>query len=159
MPTLLCLGIASIPVVWFARETWAAGQGEVSPAAAVTVYLYALSNGEELGVRRVLADGRRDELFDQWSAYRAEIERGQDLPSRLTWGAATEQVEAEGRAAVTVDVAGVWSLPDAPVGSSILRGESHPWHFEARRDRGGWRIWSASLPAWCGAHVRADTCA
>lgn len=156
LAAILC--VSAVPVAWFVRETRAAGQGEASPSGAVTVYLLALSAGDKLGMGGALAPERRDELLAQWLAYRAEMDHERSVPSKLGFGVPVEESLAAGRVTVTTDVYGIWFLPDAPVGSSILNGERHPWRFETRLDQGGWRVWSADLPAWCGVHVRPDTC-
>lgn len=67
IPLAAICALGSLPVVWFVRETIAAGQGEASPTAAITVYLYALQDDEELGVGRVLASRHRGELLEQWA--------------------------------------------------------------------------------------------
>jgi hypothetical protein len=157
LAAILC--VTAVPVAWFVRETRAAGRGEVTPSGAVTVYLLALSAGDKLGMGGPLAPERRDELLAQWLAYRAEMDHERSRPSRLGFGVPAEESVAAGRVAVTADVYGIWFLPDAPVGSSILNGERHPWRFETRLDQAGWRVWSADLPAWCGVHVRPETCA
>ncbi|MGY0003273.1 hypothetical protein [Micromonospora sp. I033] len=61
--------------------------------------------------------------------------------------------QADDRATVTAQVHAVWWNEQVN-----LSGTAHPWRFETRRDAGGWRVWAAELPAWCGVHVRADTC-
>ncbi|MGS2619662.1 hypothetical protein ACVCAH_35040 [Micromonospora sp. LZ34] len=61
--------------------------------------------------------------------------------------------QGDDRASVTVHVRAIgWS------GQMSLSGTAHPWRLEARRDAGGWRVWAANLPAWCGVHVRPDRC-
>ncbi|MEU9508535.1 hypothetical protein AB0D32_19930 [Micromonospora sp. NPDC048170] len=45
-----------------------------------------LSNGDDGGLRRVLAADRRNELMRQWRAYRAQMSRSAMPPSKLESG-------------------------------------------------------------------------
>jgi hypothetical protein len=153
---LCCAGVVAVPVVWLARQTIAADEGETTPAAAVNVYLLQLDSGEELGLRRVLAGERRDELLDQWRAIRRDIERTDPRPSKLENGPRydVDEDQGDGQARVAVDVRGVWWQGNG----LAVTGTTHPWRFELRRDSGGWRVWSVEPHPWCGGHVRADAC-
>lgn len=150
---VLCTGIVAVPVSWAARKQVEADRGEATPEAAVNVYVLQMSSGEEIGLSRVLAGKRHDELLRQWRQYRGEMERG-NVPSRLgTRGPFDVEHQGDDRAAVTIHVHAIWWQERVN-----LDGEAHPWRFETWRDAGGWRVWAADLPPWCGVHVRADTC-
>ncbi|MEH1128721.1 hypothetical protein [Micromonospora sp. CPCC 206061] len=135
---MLCADVAVVPVGWFAYETYIAGRGEADPEAAITVDVAGLSADEELGVSRVLPAKRRDELLDQWRAYRVEAERS-DVPSKFEITEYVTEDQDSERATVTAYVQPIWWSQD---GSGLsLHGTAHPWTFETRRDRRGWRIW------------------
>ncbi|RZU73781.1 hypothetical protein EV384_2205 [Micromonospora kangleipakensis] len=75
-------------------------------------------------------------------------------PSKLeTVGPIDVEDQGDDRATVTAQVRPIWWN-----GPTSLSGTAHPWRFETRRDAGGWRVWAADLPEWCGVHVRADAC-
>lgn len=152
---VLCADAVAVPVGWFVYQTYQAGEGEADPEAAVTVYVLKLAAGEELGVSRVLAGDRRDELLEQWRDYRDEMERG-DPPSKFEITEQATERQGDDRAAVTVHIGPVWFYTD---GSTLaLHGTAYPWQFEVRRERRGWRLWSVEAPAWCGVYLRADAC-
>ncbi|WP_346121869.1 hypothetical protein [Micromonospora coerulea] len=112
-----------------------------------------MSSGEELGLSRVLVDERHEELLRQWRRYRGEMERA-SVPSKLeTVGPIDVEDQGDSRATVTAHIRAIWWN-----GPTSLSGTAHPWRFETRRDAGGWRVWAADLPPWCGGHVRADAC-
>ncbi|MCM0675158.1 hypothetical protein NCC78_10715 [Micromonospora phytophila] len=138
---------------WAVLRQAEAERGEATPDAAVTVYVLKMSSGEEVGLSRVLAGKRHDELLRQWRRYRGEMERG-NVPSKLeTVGPIDVEDQGDDRATVTAQVHGIWWNDRIN-----LSGTAHRWRFETRRDAGGWRVWAAGLPAWCGVHVRADAC-
>ncbi|MFG3690584.1 hypothetical protein [Micromonospora sp. NPDC047740] len=60
---------------WAVRKQVEAERGEATPEAAATVWLLKPSAGEELGLSRVLAEPRHDELRQQWRDYRDEMTR------------------------------------------------------------------------------------
>jgi hypothetical protein len=152
---VLCGGVVAVPVVWVVRGTIAAGQGEATPDAAVNVYLLQTSAGEEIGLRRVLAPGRRDDLLRQWRAYRADMTRSTP-PDKLSTAGIDISHQGDDRAAASMTVRGTWWSAGGG-GTSMVSGGA-VWRFEVRRDRGGWRVWSADLPAWCGTYVRVELC-
>ena len=81
------------------------------------------------------------------------MERG-NVPSNLeTVGPIDVEDQGDDRATVTAQVQAIWWSEQ-----TNLSGTAHPWRFETRRDAGGWRVWVAELPPWCGVHVRADVC-
>ncbi|MBQ0895537.1 hypothetical protein KBX37_20950 [Micromonospora sp. U56] len=101
----------------------------------------------------MLAGPRHDELLRQWREYRGEMERG-TVPSKLeVVGAIDVEDQVDDRATVTAQAHAVWWNEQGN-----LSGTAHPWRFETRRDAGGWRVWAADLPSWCGVHVRPHTC-
>ncbi|SCF41281.1 hypothetical protein GA0070216_114123 [Micromonospora matsumotoense] len=79
-------GALAVPVAWAVKIQVQAESGEPAPDAAVAVYLLRLSSGDDAGLRRVLAADRRDDLADQWRAYRAEMSRSGNPPSQLESG-------------------------------------------------------------------------
>ncbi|WBB65747.1 hypothetical protein [Micromonospora sp. WMMD812] len=112
-----------------------------------------MSSGEELGLSRVLVDGRRDELLRQWRRYRGELERAR-VPSKLEMvGPFDVEDQGDNRVKVTAHVRPIWwGSPTS------MAGTEHAWRFETRRSASGWRVWEADLPTWCGVQVRADSC-
>ncbi|WP_200215624.1 hypothetical protein [Micromonospora coerulea] len=150
---VLCTGVVAVPVSWAVRRQVEADRGEASPDAAVNVYVLQMSSGEEIGLSRVLAGRRHDELLRQWRQYRGEMGRG-NVPSKLeVVGLIDVEDQGDDRATVTAEVHAIWWNEKVN-----LSGDAHPWRFQARRDAGGWRVWAVDLPLWCGVHVRADTC-
>ncbi|WP_123809753.1 hypothetical protein [Micromonospora globispora] len=150
---VLCAGIVAVPVSRAVRKQGEAERGEATPDAAVSVYVLQMSSGEEIGLSRVLAGRRHDELLRQWRAYRGEMERG-NVPSKLQIvGPIDVEDQGDDRATVSAQVHAIWWNEHVN-----LSGAAHPWRFETRRDAGGWRVWAADLPPWCGVHVRPDTC-
>lgn len=139
-----------VSAAWASRLVVAPDRGEVSPEAAVTVWLLRLNASEEIGLLPVLARQRRDDLLGQWRDYRREMDRRP--PSKLESVDLAVTQLGGGRAVVVEQVRGIWWGDGA-----MLAGASHPWRFEVREDD-GWRIWSVDLPPWCGVHVRADAC-
>jgi hypothetical protein len=151
----LGVGLVAVPVLWLARETIKADAGEPSPDAAVNVYVQHLASGEEIGLGRIIASDRYDDLIEQWRMYRTDMERDR-APNKLDISDIAIRYSAEDRATVTAKVRGIWWSSDGTATS--INGSRRTWAFEARRDRGGWRVWDARLPSWCGAHVRVEAC-
>ncbi len=150
---VLCAGVVAVPVSWAVLRQAEAERGEATPDAAVNLYVLRMSSGERIGLSRVLAGRRHDELLRQWREYRGEMERG-NVPSKLeVVGPIDVEDQADDRATVTAHVHAVWWTDQVN-----LSGTAHPWRFETRRDASGWRVWSAELPPWCGVHLRADAC-
>ncbi|GAA4565227.1 hypothetical protein GCM10023176_12810 [Micromonospora coerulea] len=150
---VLCSGIVAVPVSWAVLRQAEAERGEATPEAAVNVYVLRMSSGEELGPSRVLVDERHEELLRQWRRYRGEMERA-NIPSKLeTVGPIDVEDLGDDRAKVTAHVHAIWWG-----GQMSLSGAAHPWRFQTRQDAGGWRVWAAELPPWCGVHVRVEAC-
>lgn len=154
---VLCVAVpVGAVVVWVVRVTVEASSGEGSPDAAVTVYLLALSGGDDSGVRRVLAEDRRDELAEQWRAMRRDMTRTDQPVSKLEFGSLGVEGQGDDAARVTAGVRGIWWGVD---GSGVsIQGMEHPWGFDTRRDSGGWRVLRVDAHPWCGGHVRVDAC-
>ncbi|MGC4771989.1 hypothetical protein ACLQ25_23845 [Micromonospora sp. DT44] len=151
----LCLGGPAIGgVSWVALKTAGADKGQPAPDAAANVFMLALSSGEEIGLRAVLAPDRRDELLDEWRGIRRDITRSDPQPSKLNAGVFNVEEPGDDRAKVATPVHAVWWGDDG----ISMTGAKHLWRFETRRDGGGWRVWSVDPYPWCGGHVRADAC-
>ncbi|MFE2615609.1 hypothetical protein ACFXA2_18555 [Micromonospora chalcea] len=154
LPDRFRLGLVAVPASLAVRKQLEAERGEATPEAAATLWLLKLSAGDELGLSRVLAGPRHDELRRQWRDYRAEITSTARPPSKLeSVGPMTIEHQGNGRATVVQQVRAVWW--DGP---QILAGVDHPWRWQLRKDDGGWRVWSVELPRWCGTHVRVEVC-
>ncbi|MFI7022790.1 hypothetical protein ACIBMZ_08750 [Micromonospora sp. NPDC049900] len=141
---------------WVMVKTRQAEQGQPTPAAAANVFMLAVSSGQELGLRAVLAPERRDELVAEWRSIRRDISRTAPNVSKVSTRSFVVEDQADDRAMVVTEVYPVWRSVE--VGGLMVHGSSHPWRFEARRDGGGWRVWSVAPYAWCGGHVRASAC-
>lgn len=150
---LACSGVLAVPAAWAVKIQVQADSGEPAPDAAVAVYLLRLSSGDSSGLRRVLAAERRDDLFDQWGAYRAEMLRSGNPPSKLESGPLQVNHVRDGAALVATEVHAVWWQDRLS-----LVGDRHAWRFEVRKDWGGWRVWKVEAPAWCGVYIRASRC-
>ncbi|MFI7607433.1 hypothetical protein ACIBTV_20125 [Micromonospora sp. NPDC049366] len=144
----------AVPATWAVRKQVQAERGEAAPEAAALVWVLQTSAGDELGLSRVLAKRRHDDLLQQWREYRAVIDSTAKPPGKITTsGPSVVEHQGDDRATVTEQVQAVWWD-----GATIRSGMAHPWRFEVRKDRGGWRIWSVDLPPWCGVYVRASLC-
>ncbi|MFJ6200218.1 hypothetical protein [Micromonospora sp. NPDC092111] len=150
---MACSGALAVPVAWAVKIQVQAESGEPAPDAAVAVYLLRLSNGNDAGLRRVLAADRRDDLADQWRAYRAEMSRSGNPPSKLESGPLRVSQVRDGVALVATEVHAVWWQDQLS-----LTGSRHAWRFEVREDWGGWRVWRVEAPAWCDGYIRAGRC-
>jgi hypothetical protein len=155
MIAFLCasLGVA-VPAVLLVDFTVRQGDPPATPTEAADLYLVHLDQGDEIGLRRALADGRRDELVDQWRQLKLTIERTDPAPDKLEWSSFDVEDRGQDRSAVAVPVQAVWWEER---GMSMV-GTEHPWRFSMRREDGGWRITDVEPYAWCGGHVRADAC-
>jgi hypothetical protein len=151
---LVCAGAVAVPATWAVRRQVEAERGEAAPEAAANVWVLQASAGEEIGLSRVLSRRRRDELLAQWRAMRADMSRGRPPSKMATTGLPEITHQGDNRAVVVWQVQGIWWN-----GPLSMASAAHPWRFEVHRERGGWRIWSVDLPAWCGVYVRANACA
>ncbi len=117
----------------------------------------ALSYDNDHGVFSVLDDDHRDQLLDQWHAYRSAMEATNPPPFKLEYDALAAGSVTGGRAEVTVDVSARWrSADDSGRLSGFASGEKR-WHFQTREDD-GWRVVKVTPPAWCGDYVPSNEC-
>ncbi|MEU8608452.1 hypothetical protein AB0C29_10680 [Actinoplanes sp. NPDC048791] len=154
MVAFLCggLGIA-VPAVLLLDYTDRQGDPPTSPTQAADLYLAQLDQGEPIGLRRAFADGRRDELVEQWSRLKTTIERTDPAPDKLEWSTFDIEDQGDDKAVVTVPVQAVWWD-----GAMSMVGDEHPWRFSMRREDGGWRITEVEPFPWCGGHVQPSSC-
>nr|WP_173476917.1 hypothetical protein [Micromonospora rosaria] len=82
LAAIVCAGLVAVPAGWAVRMQLEAERGEAAPEAAATVWLLKLSAGDDIGLSRVLAEGRHDELRRQWHGYRDEMARSRRPPSK-----------------------------------------------------------------------------
>lgn len=75
------------------------------------------------------------------------------LPNKLESGPLQVDHVRGGVVLVVTEVYAVWWHDKLSQSSS-----QHPWRFEVREDRGGWRVWTVTAPAWCGDYIRPDRC-
>ncbi|MFD6696908.1 hypothetical protein [Micromonospora aurantiaca (nom. illeg.)] len=143
---VISAGLIAVPASWAIRKQLKAEKGEATPEAAARVWLLQLSAGQELGLSRVLAGSRHDELRQQWRSYRSDMTGSGREPSKLeSVGPSVVEHQGADEATVTEQVRAVWW--DGP---QILAGTAHPWRWELRQDDGGWRVWSVDV----GVRVR-----
>lgn len=155
MVAFLCSGIGvAVPAVLLLDYTARQGDPPATPTEAADLYLLQLDHGEEVGLRRALADSRQDELVEQWGALKAMVERTDPAPDKLQWSTFNVEDQGGGKTAVTVPVNATWW---GERGMSMV-GEAHPWRFLMHREDGGWRITAVEPFLWCGGHVRAEAC-
>lgn len=148
---LCCVGVpVGVPLWWVVSQTVKAGKGEVSPDAAVTVYLMDLGYGREPDNELPLFDDdRQDDLLRQWRDLQATMAAAaMGAPSTLDSGALDVGPIEGGRATVTTNVSATWWSKTG--GGTSLRSRALPWSFETRDDD-GWRISAVTPPPWCGA--------
>lgn len=111
-------------------------------------------------VSKDLAGARRAALLKQRQqfigAMRADAADNGGAPPSLSSAddvhPARTQVTGDG-ATVVVYVKAVWPLTGR-TGAQWIESGALPWRFEVRHDRPGWRIWAATMPAWCGGYSR-----
>jgi hypothetical protein len=154
MVAFLCLGLGvAVPAALLLDLTDRQGDPPATPTEAADLYLVQLDQGEEIGLRRALADDRRDELVEQWRELKATIERTDPAPDKLDWSTFDVEDQGDDTSAVAVPVQATWWNN----GMSMV-GTEHTWRFSVHREDGGWRITKVEPFAWCGGHVRADAC-
>ncbi|MDQ7906849.1 hypothetical protein RB614_20245 [Phytohabitans sp. ZYX-F-186] len=138
--------------------------GAECPECAVTVYLAAgplAVAPNELAFRRLLCDGRRDELGGQAAAMARDVEAAElaaggvqllkaeaDVPS---------SVDVNGdRAAVAVDVALKFTFRDRqPGGATGTQIGAGAWTFTLVQDD-GWRVCQVDAPVLCQTVLRCE---
>ncbi|XVU25625.1 hypothetical protein ACQPZJ_00755 [Actinoplanes sp. CA-054009] len=154
MVSFLCSGLLAVPVVAFLEHTDDQGDAFGTATEAVDSYLLQLNAGEEIGLRRGLAEDHRDDLMSQWRSILGDMRRTDPLPSRLTWERFDTLREGRNEVEISVPVSGVW-WGERGVSS---HSEEHAWVFVVDREDGGWRVESVRPYAWCGGHVLIERC-
>jgi hypothetical protein len=165
---VVVLACAGLPIVWVVGllvvGTVTADHGEGSPGAARLAFVYTLENGPDAtGVERLIDPRQRTTIVKQRRTYLAEMaadtkatrwsgtfETGSPLPG--------DHIEIHGDRATVVDCFRVrWTPPAdtqrriASSGSVLwFDGTSRQWQAQVRKDRTGWRLWSVTMPPWCG---------
>ena len=100
MVGFLCAGLGvAVPAALFLDYTDRQGDPPATPTEAADLYLIQLDQGEEIGLRRALASGRRDELLDQWRELKATVERSEP-PDKLEWSAFDIQDQGDGKTGI-----------------------------------------------------------
>jgi hypothetical protein len=161
----LALVAICVPVTavggWFIRKTIDAGKGGGSPGATLLAFMYTFEDGPDaLGVSRLIVDSKKDAIQKQRKAYLAEMAadaQKSGWTATFEIGSRPEGAEngdvINGDKATTVGWFSVrWTPPESLRPSHGLPwygGPSRPWRAETRRDDGGWRLLSVTLPPWC----------
>jgi hypothetical protein len=144
--------------------TLAADRGEPSPGAALLAFALTFNDGDSIGVDRLIVRQRRAELSRQRREYLSAMAADRQTTGSVGIFTAagddpTDRTEIHGDQATVVDSYRVqWTRPSdtSEPRADMLRyyGESRAWHAELRRDRTGWRLWSVTIPHWCGEYSR-----
>jgi hypothetical protein len=163
---LACCGV---PLAWVAGPlavgTLNADRGEGSPGAALLAFVGTFEDGPDAtGVERLIVPERRKTIIEQRRSYLAQMA----ADAKATGWSATfevgstpgDRVEAHGDRATVVEGYRVRWIPPADVqrrtssSGPILwfNGSSRQWRADVRKDRTGWRLWSVTMPPWCGQY-------
>jgi hypothetical protein len=165
----LCVAAPVGYLVWpIVVGTLHADHGEPSPRAALLRFVFSFEDGPDAtGVDRLIVPERRGQLGGQRRDYLKAIA----ADSKATGWSATfentapepgDRVEIHGdRASVVDHYRARWTPPanQRTTGGAVtwIDGEPHAWRAEARKDRTGWRLWSVTIPPWCGTYSRCGT--
>jgi len=137
--------------------------GEQSPSAALLAFVLTFNDSESIGVDRLIVRERRAEISQQRREYVSAMAADRRTTGRVGLFTAagdepTDRTEIHGDQATVVDSFRVrWTPPsdtEPQVGTLWQYGESRAWRAELRRDRTGWRLWSVTIPRWCGEYSR-----
>jgi hypothetical protein len=157
---VVCVPVTAISG-WFIKGTIDAGKGEGSPGATLLAFMFTFEDGPDaLGVSRLIVPSKRDAITAQRRTYLAAMEadaKKSGWTATFEIGPVPDGVEngdaIQGDQATTVGWFNVRWLPPASLrpsrGLPWYSGPSHPWRAETRRDSGGWRLWSLTIPPWC----------
>jgi hypothetical protein len=166
---VLIVSCAAVPVVYVVAPavlgTWTADHGEGSPRAALAAFVYSFNDGPDAtGVDRLIVPEQRRAIGGQRRDYLATM--AVDMKT-TGWSGVfetagpqpTDHTDVRGdRAVVMASYRVRWKPPPVQqtpmTGDSVVwyDGQAHPWRAEARKDRTGWRLWSMTIPPWCGTH-------
>jgi hypothetical protein len=106
---IYCGGTAfGIPAAWVLRKTIEAGQGALSPDAAVDSYLMALGYDDESGLLPLLDKDHQAALLSQWRAYRDAMKSATPPPAKFDFGSLSVGPVQHDQADVATDVAATW---------------------------------------------------
>lgn len=152
MVAFLCSGLAAVPVVLLLDHTDDQGDALSTPIEAVSTYLLQLDAGDEIGLRRALAEDQRDELLDQWRTVLKDMQRSERPPNKLEWPGYDTEDQGAGRVRIAVQLSATWW------GDVTFSGTPHPWVFDVHQEDGGWRITKVTPFPWCGGHIYAHKC-
>jgi 4-amino-4-deoxy-L-arabinose transferase-like glycosyltransferase len=165
---VVMVACAGVPIVWVVSPlvvgTVTADHGEPSPGAALLAFVFTFENGPDAtGVDRLIVPERRATISRQRRTYLAQMAAdtkatGWSATFEIGSSSPDDRVETHGDRASVVDSYRVrWTPPAdeqrrmASSGPVVwFNGMSRQWRAEARKDRTGWRLWSVTMPAWCG---------
>jgi len=165
---VLALCAIAIPVRFLVLPlvsgTIAADRGEQSPSAALLAFVLTFNDGDSIGVDRLIVRQRRAEISQQRREYISAIAADRQTTGSvgiftIASGEPTDRTEIHGNQATVVDSYRVrWTRPsdaaEPRAGTLSHYGEPRAWRAELRRDRTGWRLWSVTIPRWCGEYSR-----
>jgi hypothetical protein len=165
----LCVAVPVGYLVWpIVVGTLHADHGEASPRAALLAFVFTFEDPPDTtGVDRLIVSERREQIGRQ----RRDYLKAMATDRKATGWSATFEVaapEPDDRTEVHGDRATVvdhyrarWTPPASQrtTGGVVtwIDGASYPWRADARRDRIGWRLWSVTIPPWCGTYSRCGT--
>jgi hypothetical protein len=125
------------------------------------------NEGESIGVDRLIVRQRRAELSRQRREYLSAMAADRQQTGWVgiftpAGDEPTDHTEIHGDRATVVDSYQVqWTPPpntaEPRAGTLWYHGEPRAWRAELRRDRTGWRLWSVTIPRWCGEYSRCGT--
>jgi hypothetical protein len=137
----------------------------------LAAFVYSFNDGPDAtGVDRLIVPEQRRAIGGQRRDYLATMA----VDTKTTgWSGVfetagpqpTDHLEVRGdRAVVMANYRVRWIPPPAQqkaTGGAMVwyDGQAHPWRAEARKDCTGWRLWSVTIPPWCGAdgYSRCET--
>jgi hypothetical protein len=140
---------------WVAGQTVKASKGAPSPDAALVDWMYSFRDPTAVDADRYVLPERRAELARVRDAFLAQLR--QTAPGarvEVSSIAATETIDGD-RATVTDHY--LVSLPLEGTVTSV-HTRALAWTAEARRSDGGWRLWTVSVPPWCGSGGYVPQC-
>lgn len=148
---VVCVAAPVVAAVgWFASETVKAGRGAADPEVALLSWMYSFRDPDAVDADRYVMPERRAELARVRADFLAQMT--QTAPqARIDLGNGQAATRISGDTATVTDHYLV-SIPLEGAGAGITSTHTKAlaWTAEARRSDGGWRLWSVSVPPWCG---------